>query len=250
MIYLHKILPLFVLPLALALGLAAYGAARRRLKWVWIAIVALYAAATPLAGGALFGLVEAGMARRDARTVARADAVVVLSGMLHGVAGPGGAVMEWTDPDRFFGGVELFRAGVAPRLVFTGGTVPWLAHLPTEGAVLKAQAEAMGVPPEAIRVTAEAQNTAEEAAAVRALLGPQAPRIVLVTSAFHMPRAARQFAGAGFVVDAFPVDFKVGTASLTPMDFLPAAGALALSEAAVRELLGRAFYRIKAVIRP
>lgn len=246
MIYLHKILPLFVMPLALAIGLAAYGAARRRMKWVWVAIVSLYAAATPLVGGAMFGLVEAGMVRRDARAVARADAVVVLSGMLHGVTGAGGVVMEWADPDRFFGGVELFRAGVAPLLVFTGGTVPWLAHLPTEGAVLRVQAEMMGVAPAAIRVTADARNTAEEAAAVRGLLGPNARRIVLVTSAFHMPRAARQFANAGLVVDQFPVDFKVGTASLTPMDFLPTAGALGLTEAALRELLGRAYYRIVA----
>jgi hypothetical protein len=29
--------------------------------------------------------------------------------------------IEWGDPDRFFGGIALFKAGKAQKLVFTGG---------------------------------------------------------------------------------------------------------------------------------
>lgn len=28
---------------------------------------------------------------------------------------------EWSDPDRFFGGIELMKAGMARKIIFTGG---------------------------------------------------------------------------------------------------------------------------------
>jgi hypothetical protein len=40
------------------------------------------------------------------------------------VAPGNAAVSEWKDADRFFGGVELFKAGKSPLLVFTGGAAP------------------------------------------------------------------------------------------------------------------------------
>jgi hypothetical protein len=52
-----------------------------------------------------------------------ADAIVVLSEGRVVVPGKA-AVSEWSDADRFFGGVELFRAGKSPLLVFTGGAAP------------------------------------------------------------------------------------------------------------------------------
>jgi uncharacterized SAM-binding protein YcdF (DUF218 family) len=101
------------------------------------------------------------------------------------------------------------------------------------------------VPPEAIVVTDRVTNTAEEAAAVAALLAPRGARsVLLVTSAFHVPRARALFERAGLVVHPFPVDFQVGVGrrwSVT--DALPAARALWLSEQSLREMLGRVAYR-------
>lgn len=242
MLYLHKILPLFLMPLVVTGAMVAYGLARRRARWAWAGLLLLYAAATPLVAGSLFGLVERGMLRREADEMPAAQAIVVLSGMLGGVPGSRGVVIEWGDADRFFGGIELYRAAKAPLVVFTGGRVPWQDRMPPEGQVLKAYAEAFGVRSADIRISADAVNTAEEAQAVRGLLGAGVRDILLVTSAFHMPRAATLFGRAGFKVIEFPVDFKVGVAALTPMDFLPSAAALAMSEGALRELLGRAYY--------
>ncbi len=45
--------------------------------------------------------------------------------------------IERGDPDRFFGGIALFKAGKAQKLVFTGGKMPWDKAKKTEGAVLK-----------------------------------------------------------------------------------------------------------------
>jgi len=45
--------------------------------------------------------------------------------------------IEWGDPDRFFGGIALFKAGKAQKLVFTGGKMQWDKAKKTEGEVLK-----------------------------------------------------------------------------------------------------------------
>jgi uncharacterized SAM-binding protein YcdF (DUF218 family) len=100
--------------------------------------------------------------------------------------------VEWGDPDRFFGGIALFRAGKAQKLIFTGGKMPWDKAKKTEGEVLKEYAVSNGIPSENILVTKDVENTAEEAVAVKELISPS-KRIILVTSAFHMYRAKRLF---------------------------------------------------------
>jgi hypothetical protein len=54
-----------------------------------------------------------------------ADAIVVLSGMLEINEVGDSTYVEWGDPDRFFGGIALFKAGKAQKLIFTGCKMPW-----------------------------------------------------------------------------------------------------------------------------
>ena len=61
--------------------------------------------------------------------------------------------VEWGDPDRFFGGVALFKAGKAQKLIFTGGKMPWYKAKKTEGEVLKDYAFSIGIPSGKIFVT-------------------------------------------------------------------------------------------------
>jgi len=112
--------------------------------------------------------------------------------------------------------------------------------------MLKQYAERMGVPSGSISISAEAHNTEQEALAVKQLFKQTEPRILLVTSAFHMPRAERLFERQGFRVEAFPVDFKVRDKTLTPMDFLPSPQALQMTDVLVREYLGRLYYQLRA----
>ena len=112
----------------------------------------------------------------------------------------------------------------------------------------------LGLPPAALASTPPVVNTAEEAVAIRRLLersqnkAAPSPRILLVTSAFHMQRAQRLFERQGFVVEPFPVDFQargdwVGPQWRDPTQWFPSAGALDASSRALRELLGRLVYR-------
>ena len=78
------------------------------------------------------------------------------------------------------------------------------------------------------------------------MAGP--PKEMLVTSAFHMPRAKFLFEKQGFTVSEYSVDFKVRTNAVKPMDFLPQADALAITENAIREQLGFYFFRLKYLL--
>lgn len=247
MIYLHKILPFFLSPLFLAGLLACLGAWKRRPAYVWLAVLGLGIVSTPIVADRVMLLVEGGRLRASAERMPEADAIVVLSGMLNTVQSDQGVTQEWGDADRFFGGLSLFRHSKAPRLVFTGGLLPWQTLSEPEGVVLKAIAVELGVPSEAIQITSPASNTAEEAVALRQLLGSDKRRILLVTSAFHMSRAQALFEQQGFEVLAYPVDFKVGAdeSGRVMMDYLPSGHSLAKFELATRELIGRAYYHLR-----
>lgn len=248
MYLLSKLLPLLVLPLGVAILMIAVGLVKRRPWLVWLAVVVLWTSSSPGVSGWLMQAVERGMVRGLPATAAEADAIVVLSTGRTEAPGPA-RVSEWNDPDRFFAGVELFTAGKAPVLVFTGGATPWEPDAPLEGDVLNTYAQALGVPADRILATGRVLNTAEEATAVAALLKARhagAPRVILVTSAFHIPRAQLLFEQAGLVVIAFPVDFAgTGSSTASVLDFVPTAGALAQTQVALRELYGRLYYRFK-----
>jgi uncharacterized SAM-binding protein YcdF (DUF218 family) len=247
MIYLHKILPLIFSPLIVTMLLVAYGIIKNKKRYSVAGLVLLYASSTFVIADFLFAKLEGQGLKIEAKDAPSADAIVVLSGMMMRVQGAGGSVAEWSDADRFFGGLDLYQAGKAPRLIFTGGLLPWEKTSQSEGAVLKAHAQRFGIPEASISVSGDAQNTEEEAVAVRAMLTDS--KILLVTSAFHMLRAKHQFERQGFEVSAFPVDFKVRSNALTPMDFLPDPSALRLMDVMVREYMGRLYYQLNTWIR-
>ena len=245
MLLLNKLLPWFVLPLGGSLILIVWGLARRRKYLGWAGAGLLLLSTNPLVGNFFMRSAENWAERRPVAQVSTTDAIVVLSAGRIVAPGPE-RVSEWGDGDRFFSGVELFRAGKAPLLVFTGGALASEPMAPLEGSVLAVAAVELGVPAERIVVTAKVANTSDEAAVVGRLLhdrGLITPRVLLVTSAFHMSRARQLFEDKGLFVEPFPVDFRVShERRLSPLDFLPDIGALAYTQTALRELYGRAFY--------
>ena len=251
MTYLRQILPLFVLPIGITILLVLAGLRFRRWALIWSGMAVLWLSSTPFISGLAVRAAEGWAERGLATDASEADAIVVLSEGR--VVAPGkAAVSEWNDADRFFGGLELFKAGKAPLLVFTGGAAPWEPNAVLEGDVLTGYATAAGVPEGQILKTSRVTNTAEEAMAVAKLLRERfssstsrgiTPRVLLVTSAFHMPRARRLFERAGMFVFSFPVDFRVPAGrSLSLLAFLPTAGALQQTEMAMREGYGQLFY--------
>ena len=247
MFVLSKILPELILPVGGTVLLLMIAALRRSWTIVLCVWFLLLFVSIPWTGNQLMESMEAGMERVSAPMAERAQAIVVLSTGRTVAPGPE-KISEWHDADRFFGGIELFRAGKAPLLIFTGGSAPWERSAPLEGEILAGHARSMGIPAEAIRVTRQAYNTREEAAAVRELLPAhpsQKSAILLVTSAMHMPRAQKVFTQADFQVLPFPVDFVTSATKTTySTDFVPSAAGLFKTSAALRELYGRIFVAI------
>jgi uncharacterized SAM-binding protein YcdF (DUF218 family) len=247
----NKILPLLMLPFGFSLLCLLAGLFLRNTFFLWLGTVVLLVFSMPVMSDFLIRSVEVGVGRVPVSRVAKADAIVVLSGMI--VTVDGAPLGEWGDAvDRFDGGVELFKAGRAPVLVFTRGQVPWQPDAVPEGELLAKRALLLGVPQSAIRLTARAGNTAEEAVAASVLLGVAkkgvSKRIILVTSAFHMRRARFLFEHAGFVVEPFLVDYQGSDKSrVTVLSFLPNAEALAQSDKALREVIGFLFYWIRGL---
>ena len=85
----------------------------------------------------------------------------------------------------------------------------------------------LGVPKKDILLTENVENTDQEAKAIKKLLLLDNPKIILVTSAFHMPRAQLVFEAAGINVIPFPVDFIIGAQKITFMNFIPSANSFA-----------------------
>ena len=128
------------------------GLIKNKKKIIYIAIGVLYILSTPIFSNNFFKLVEGSEYRKPISAIDSADAIVVLSGML-GINEMGDSTyIEWGDPDRFFGGIALFKAGKAQNLVFTGGKMPWDKAVKTEGEVLKQYAISNGIPSEKIFV--------------------------------------------------------------------------------------------------
>jgi uncharacterized SAM-binding protein YcdF (DUF218 family) len=245
MIYLHKILPTFVLPIMLVIIVILIGLIKNKKKLIYIAIGVLYILSTPIFSNNFFKLVEGSEYRKPISAIDSADAIVVLSGMLEINEVGDSTYIEWGDPDRFFGGIALFKAGKAQKLVFTGGKMPWDKAMKTEGEVLKEYAISSSIPSEKILVTKDVENTADEAVAVKELINPS-KRIILVTSAYHMYRAKRLFEKQGFIVIPYKVDYKSGrNKEMTILEFLPNANNLKNTETGLREIIGRNYYIIK-----
>jgi len=243
----NKILPPFVMPLLVGMVLAVAGIVTRK-RWLGVLGVGLvWLAATPIVAESMLWSIEGGQVRTMAQKASEADLIVVLSNGRHLAPGPD-RVSEWSDPDRFFAGVDLWHAGKAGRIVFTDATLD--PDEPDHAEVMRQTAERMGVDPAAILVVGPVATTEDEADALACTIvdgevapstfAEGTPRILLVTSAFHVPRAVRVFERRGFVVQPFPVDFQRSEAEpFTPLRLVPSSAALRTTEMSFRELIGR-----------
>jgi uncharacterized SAM-binding protein YcdF (DUF218 family) len=105
--------------------------------------------------------------------------------------------------------------------------------------------ESLGIDRSRLIIERTSRNTLENAEFSKALADPKpGERWLLVTSAFHMPRAVGLFRKAGFPVEPYPVDWRTGgTSSLLSFDTTATDG-LSRTDIAVREWIGLIVYRL------
>ena len=245
MIYFHKILPLLFSPLFLIISLIIFGLILGSKKISLTGVIILVILSMPIVSDKLIAYLESDYELIKPSKVESADAVVVLSGMVKTIQTKNGLDYEWGEAaDRIFAGIDLFKSNKAPVLILTGGKLPWSIGVP-EGEYLRDVAIDLGVPKKDILITENVENTDQEAKAIKKILLLDNPKVILVTSAFHMPRAQLVFEAAGINVIPFPVDFIIGAEKLTFMSFIPSAGSFASTSFFVREMIGRTYYSLK-----
>jgi uncharacterized SAM-binding protein YcdF (DUF218 family) len=247
-IALSKVLDLLVSPLAWALLLLVGALAARRRPGRSSALVAtaalvLYAFSTEPVANRIMRWAEASAATTF-RPSATYDAVVVLSGLVDAAASRATGRAELTAAaDRLVAGFDLLRDGRAGAVLLSGGAVHPEPGEPSEAERLAGVLRAWGIAPERIVAEGASRNTRENAVeAARVVAARGWKTLLLVTSAAHMPRALGCFRAVGLAPDALPVDWRAGDGR--GESWLPRAHALTQSTEALRELTGRAVYRI------
>ena len=126
------------------------------------------------------------------------------------------------------------------RLVFTGGSSNLYRERPA-GSRLRRGAFPSGsaCPANSLTIERRSRNTEENAEFTKGIAAPKdSERWLLVTSAYHMPRSVGLFRKAGFRVEPYPVDWRIGPRADLRWFSPIAAEGLQRTELAVHEWLG------------
>lgn len=222
---------------------------RRSQRARWLRRLCLALAFTTLglfSSGAVANLLLYPLERAYSRPpalVTAPGAIVLLGGVTDPEATLHDAYELTAAGDRFVEALRLAHRFPQAVLVISGGAGTLSGRGPREAAVLGPLARELGVTGPRLRLEPEARNTRENALYSLRLLRDVRGPILLVTSAFHMPRARACFAKLGRAVTPWPVDHQ--RIKLTRVgQWLPRTLALERSTMALREYAGLVAYRL------
>ena len=172
--------------------------------------------------------------------------IIILGGFEDGsVSRARGALALNESAERLTEALVLARSLPDAKVVFTGGVADILQRGHSGAPAVGAYLEAAGVAAQRIVLEGRSRNTYENATFTRDLIMPKpGDRWLLVTSAWHMPRAIGTFRQAAFEVIPWPVDYRM----TGPDELLQPFGALTeglrRTDLATREWIGLIAYRL------
>lgn len=132
-------------------------------------------------------------------------------------------------------------------IAISGGTPSPRVGLPSEAEIAAEILSELSIPSDRVVVEGSSRTTLENARYTAAIVG-DGP-VVLVTSAFHMPRSVRSFAHYEIETIPAPTDYQTTRGSFRVDDVLPTASQLATTTTGLREILGLIQYRLRGVKR-
>lgn len=184
-----------------------------------------------------------------------AEAIVVLGGATRSAYEPRTSVDLAEAGDRVLHTAQLYRQKKAPLILVSGGRIDWAGGGTPESEDIATLLEFMGVESKDIIQDPTSLNTYQNAVNTRKILSQRnINRILLVTSAMHMPRSLAIFKHQGFDVTAAPTDFLVTKGELdaigsTPksaiLNLLPDSRNLDNFTFALKEYIGMIVYRLR-----
>jgi len=173
------------------------------------------------------------------------DGIIVLGGSIDAeLSEAHGETVVRGAADRIIAAAELARRYPNARVLFTGGSPNLVSHDAREADYAGALFESLGVAKARLMMERRSRNTQENVEFSKAMVQPKnGERWLLVTSAFHMPRSVGLFRKAGFNVEPYPVDWRVGGRSELFAFSSFAIEGLSRTEVGLREWLGLIAYR-------
>jgi uncharacterized SAM-binding protein YcdF (DUF218 family) len=253
---LSKVLGFFTLPSDIAVSLAALGVvllftrfarAGRRLAVLGVVLL-LIAGLSPL-GNALMLPLEERFPRWDAARDAAQGApagIIVLGGAIGPEISAARGMPDLNESaERITATAALARQYPQARIVYSGGN----ARLVLTGGIEADYAidllESLGIARTRVVAERQSRNTVENAEFSKKLVDPKpGERWLLVTSAYHMPRAIGVFRRAGFPVEAYPVDWRTRGPIDLWLPFESVTAGLRRTDTAVHEWIGLVAYRL------
>lgn len=239
--------PYTLLFLATAAGLAYVWyrtpAARRRLCWVVVPFAGLFVLSMPLLAYLELGSLE-WQYPPLAAAPGHVEALVVLGGGVR----PPDATRKRAEPSedtvyRCLDAARLYHEVGGCPVVVSGGRVNGDPAKPAVAEVMRDFLTQLGVRPADVTVEDQSQTTYENALGCRKLLEARGVRrVVLVTDATHMFRAAHCFARQGLEVTPAPCHQRATQFEWTGLDFVPSAGAAVHAQEVFHEWLGTLWY--------
>jgi uncharacterized SAM-binding protein YcdF (DUF218 family) len=249
---LSKILGFFALPSNLLIAIGLLGLVllltrfTRLASWLVVTSLVLIALAglSPL-GNALLLPLEQRFPPWDASR-GSPDGIVVLGGAISpDISAARGAVALDEAAERITVTAELARRYPNARIVFAGGSSALVFEEGAEAAFAVRELEALGVAHDRIAAEEQSRNTIENAVFSRLIANPKpGEHWLLVTSAYHMPRAMAVFRAAGFPVEAYPVDWRTRGPIDAVRPFVSLGEGLRRTDTAVHEWIGLLAYRL------
>jgi uncharacterized SAM-binding protein YcdF (DUF218 family) len=250
-LFLSKLVAQLVYPIGVSIWLALLAVVLIWLGWrlgatvvLLLSIGCLWVCSTGVFSDYIRGSLESRYEPVRVEASPSADAIVVLGGGLGGIVSPRLTVDLNSTADRVLHGARLFKAGKAPVVIVSGGNIEWLSASGPGSQAMASLLEEWGVPERAIILESKSRNTYENALYTKQVIDDRGfEKILLVTSALHMPRSVAIFRSFGIDVIPSPTDIEVvDRGDRTVLDWLPNADSLAGTTRAIKEYLGFVYY--------
>ena len=260
--FLSKFIPTFIYPAGLTcLLLVVALVVRHHDRWrnglIIAALATLWLGGHRVTSLALVRALEWQYPPLDPKAVPAADAILVLGGGTQLQLAPRPTHEVGEAGDRMIYAARLHREGVAPLIIVSGARGPFTA--PSEVSESEAMAELLvlfGVPRDAIILESASLNTYENGVECARILEARGmDKIVLITSAMHMPRSMAVFEKYDLVITPAPTDYLATepdweyytqlNLGVQLLNLLPRSDNLDMTSRALKEIIGTVIYSLR-----
>ena len=222
--------------------LAAFGRKRLGLLAGGLGLLLLGVSAFTTSGALLIAPLEDRF-QRPSVMPATVSTIVMLGGATSGRVSTRRQIAELSEAgDRLTETLRLSRLYPEARIVLSGGAGLLVPDGESEAQTAQRFFVDLGVDPARLVLEGESRNTDENAEMTKAMIGDVSGNLVLVTSAFHMPRSVGIFRKVGLEVIPWPTDYRSAGNETVGIDIVNPVLNVTTTGVAIREWIGLLVY--------